>query len=202
MTTFSRLRIEWNIFLTGDDPQMMPADSRWYTVRYGETLAAIAQRVGTPLDRLMQANPHLQGEPLPGQVIRIADNGVDMPCCLVLPPVHPGADYPSGVSLIQRITTPFGSTRTRVAILAYGLPHPASWGPFDQYEGFAQVPGVISWRFRLYPTPEPDAPTWAGRFDHITARLTPDTRVQVRLSQSTNQDLGPVLLENTLNNCI
>jgi hypothetical protein len=30
---------------------------------------------------------------------------------------------------------------------------PTSLGSFDKYEGFAQVPGEISWRFPLYPAP-------------------------------------------------
>src|SRR5699024_65881 len=103
--------------------------------------------------------------------------------------------------LAHKTWTPLGE-RTSIDILAHGLPNPSLLGDFDSYEGFAQVPNIISWRFRLYPTPEQDTPTWAGRFDYITLRLTPNTKVQVRLSTSMTTQLGPVVLQATLNNCV
>jgi hypothetical protein len=70
----------------------------------------------------------------------------------------------------------------------------------DRYEGFAFKPNEISWRFTLHPTPEIDGPTWAGRFDLITAKME-NAEVQVRLSNSKTEKLGPSVLVNRMNNC-
>ncbi|QIR33363.1 hypothetical protein BVELS4_02106 [Bacillus velezensis] len=41
-----------------------------------------------------------------------------------------------------------------MSILAVHLPQPSSYGSYDGYEGFASKTGEISWRFKLYLTPE------------------------------------------------
>lgn len=104
---------------------------------------------------------------------------------------------------IQRMGTDY---RISLSLHAQYLPDPASLGNYDRYEGFAQVPGEISWRFTLYPTPgqsavsEEEVPTWAGRFDLISAPLEKAV-VQVRLSNSKTGVLGPVILENQMTAC-
>jgi hypothetical protein len=78
---------------------------------------------------------------------------------------------------------------------------PTSLGSFDKYEGFAQVPGEISWRFPLYPAPpEAEIPTWTGRIDDISGPLE-RASIQVRLSNSRTNALGPIVLENSMNKC-
>ncbi|RST76181.1 hypothetical protein D4T97_005200 [Siminovitchia acidinfaciens] len=46
-----------------------------------------------------------------------------------------------------------------------------AFGNYDGNEEFAFKPNEIYWRFRLYPTPEIDSPTWAAGFDEITAEM-------------------------------
>ncbi|MDI3412485.1 hypothetical protein QKW52_28820 [Bacillus sonorensis] len=96
--------------------------------------------------------------------------------------------------------------RQSVGIYADWMPLPSSFGEYDRYEGFAQIPGEISWRFKMYPVKE-DAPSWfggtpwAGKFDEISLELPANTQVQVRLSDSKTQRLGPAVLQNTLSGC-
>lgn len=176
-----------------------------YVIQPSDTLRSIASRFGTTLNDLIHANPQIQNHDviIPGQTICIptATPGIRLPCSLILNSIDNRFANAIGVGLVHKTRTPSGK-RTSIDILAHGLPNPSSLGDFDSYEGFAQVPNIISWRFRLYPTPEPDAPTWAGRFDYITARLTPNTKVQVRLSNSMTNQLGPAVLQGTLNNCV
>ncbi|WP_243633347.1 hypothetical protein [Paenibacillus xerothermodurans] len=96
--------------------------------------------------------------------------------------------------------------RQSVGIYADWLPLPSSFGDYDQYEGFAQIPGVISWRFKMYLVKE-DVPSWfggtpwVGKFDEISAELPVNTIVEVRLSNSMTNQLGPAILQNTLQAC-
>lgn len=90
--------------------------------------------------------------------------------------------------------------RNNISILAVHLPDPSSYGDFDSYEGFAFIPKEISWRFKLYPTPENISPSWAGRFDLISAEMK-NVEVQVRLSNSKTGKLGPGILTNNISYC-
>lgn len=122
------------------------------------------------------------------------------PCSLILNAKQNMPINAKGVALAYRITNDIGSERTSLSIHAQYLPDPSTLGNYDRYEGFAQVPGVISWRFILYPTPEPEVPTWAGRIDDISGPLE-RASIQIRLSDSRTNTLGPIVLENHMNNC-
>lgn len=137
---------------------------------------------------------------------------VSYPCSVVLKAAR---DIPNaqGVAFITTVRKPYTAStnspiRERISVGVYGdwLPSPASFGDYDQYVGFAQMPGTISWRFKMYPVKE-DYPSafggtaWVGRFDEISARLTSDTRVEVRLSNSRTNKLGAVILQSTLGTC-
>jgi hypothetical protein len=128
-------------------------------------------------------------------------NAISMPCSMVLEPVDENLKNAKGTALIYKVQlNPPSFPRTNVSILAVHLPEPSSYGNYDRYEGFAFIPGEISWRFRLYPTPEEDRPTWAGRFDLITARMK-NAEVQVRLSNSKTEKLGPSVLTKPITYC-
>ncbi|WP_228745113.1 hypothetical protein [Paenibacillus sp. S150] len=106
-----------------------------------------------------------------------------------------------GVALAYRVVRDAGGERTSLSIHAQYLPDPASLGNYDRYEGFAQVPGEISWRFPLYPAPAATGnPTWAGRIDDISGPLE-RAAVQVRLSNSRTNTLGPIVVENVMSKC-
>lgn len=136
---------------------------------------------------------------------------VSYPCSLVL---HPVKDIPNakGTALITKVRKPYTNKptspireRQSVGIYADWLPSPSSFGDYDQYEGFAQRPSIISWRFKMYPVKE-DTPSWfggtpwVGRLDEISG-LTANTKVELRLSNSKTNQLGPVILRNSLNEC-
>ena len=128
-------------------------------------------------------------------------NAISMPCSLVLDPTDKTLTNAKGIALIYKVQLhPPSFPRTNISILAVHLPAPSTYGNYDSYEGFAYIPDEISWRFRLYPTPEEESPTWAGRFDLITAKME-NIHVQVRLSNSKTNKLGPSILSNHIKSC-
>ncbi|MFE8700036.1 hypothetical protein ACFYKX_05290 [Cytobacillus sp. FJAT-54145] len=128
-------------------------------------------------------------------------NANKLPCSIILEPVDQGLKYAKGTALVYKVRPiPQSFERTNVSILAVHLPEPSSYGNYDRYEGLAFIPGEISWRFPLYPTPENLGPSWAGRFDFITAEMK-NVIIQVRLSHSKEEKLGPSVLSNTINSC-
>ena len=126
---------------------------------------------------------------------------ITMPCSLVLNPIDNELKNARGVALVYKAQLrPPSFARTNISILGVHLPEPSSYGNYDSYEGFAFIPDEISWRFKLYPTPEIDSPTWAGRFDEITAGME-NVELQVRLSNSETGKLGPSILKNEIKYC-
>ncbi|MCM3540974.1 hypothetical protein [Priestia endophytica] len=128
-------------------------------------------------------------------------NASKMPCSLTLEPVDKNLKNAKGVGLVYKVQlNPSSFARTNISILAVHLPDPSSFGNYDGYEGFASIPNEISWQFKLYPTPEQDSPTWAGRFDLITAEMR-NVKVEVRLFNSKTKKLGPAVLYGNLKSC-
>ncbi len=124
----------------------------------------------------------------------------NMPCSMVLEPIDKKLTNAKGTALVYKVQLrPPSFARTNISILGVHLPKPSSYGNYDGYEGFAFIPGEISWRFKLYPFPEKD-PTWAGRFDEITAEME-NVEVQVRLSNSKTEKLGPSILRSNIKYC-
>ncbi|WP_273834896.1 hypothetical protein [Guptibacillus sedimenti] len=125
---------------------------------------------------------------------------VTLPCTMVLNPVEDTLSNAKGSALVYKVQlNPPSFPRTNVSVLAVHLPKPSTFGAYDRYEGFTYIPDEISWRFKLYPTPE-ENPTWAGRFDLITAKLK-NALVQVRATNSNTEKLGPVVLTNEIKAC-
>lgn len=126
---------------------------------------------------------------------------ISMPCSLVLEPIDKTLTNTKGTALIYKVQLhPPSFPRTNISILVVHLPAPSTYGNYDSYEGFAYIPDEISWRFRLYPTSEEESPTWAGRFDLITAKME-NINVQVKLSDSKTNKLGPSILTNHIKLC-
>lgn len=125
---------------------------------------------------------------------------VPMPCSAVLNPVNDDNVNARGAALVYKVKLTPSFPRTSISMHANHLPAPFSIGDYDGYEGFTFIPNEISWRFKLYPTPQQDGPTWAGRIDDITADLTNST-MEVRLSNTKTGRLGPVILTSPMNSC-
>ncbi|MCL9638435.1 hypothetical protein NST66_27595 [Priestia sp. FSL W8-0524] len=125
-----------------------------------------------------------------------------MPCTIALEPVNKNLKNAKGSALIYNVQlgSPPSFPRTNMSILGVHLPKPSSYGQYDSYEGYATIPNEISWRFRIYPTPEEDGPTWAGRIDLITADMK-NVKVQIRLSNSKTEKLGPPILQARMALC-
>ncbi|KAB2334464.1 hypothetical protein F7731_14715 [Cytobacillus depressus] len=126
---------------------------------------------------------------------------ITMPCSMVLESIDKKLTNAKGAALIYKVQLfPPSFARTNISILGVHLPKPSAYGNYDSYEGFAFIPGEISWRFRLYPTPEIDGPTWAGRIDNISADMK-NVEVQIRLSNSKTEKLGPRILSGKIKAC-
>lgn len=126
---------------------------------------------------------------------------ITMPCSMVLEPVDKNLTNVKGAALIYKVQLiPQSFARTNISILGVHLPEPSTYGNYNGYEGFAFIPREISWRFRLYPTPEIDGPTWAGRIDDISAKVE-NAEVQIRLSNSKTGKLGPSVLTGKISSC-
>ncbi|RLL48406.1 hypothetical protein D8M04_03860 [Oceanobacillus piezotolerans] len=129
-------------------------------------------------------------------------NAITMPCSMVLNPIDKELKNAKGVALVYKVQLlPPSFARTNISILGVHLPEPSYYGNYDSYEGFAFISEEISWRFKLYPSPAQDSPTWAGRIDDITAEIAEKGIVQVRLSNSKTEKLGPSILESNIKHC-
>ncbi|SMQ81542.1 Protein of unknown function [Bacillus sp. OV166] len=137
---------------------------------------------------------------------------VSYPCSVVLHSVK-SISSAQGTALITKVKKPYTSSpsspireRQSVGIYADWLPSPSSFGHYDQYEGFSQIPGEISWRFKMYPVKEHNLSwfggnPWVGKFDEISAKIPKNAIVEVRPSNSKTEKLGPAILQNTLQGC-
>lgn len=128
------------------------------------------------------------------------ENPPTFPCSVVLEPVTRNIPNTKGVALVYKVRLIQSFPRTSVSIHAQHLPEPSTIGDFDGYEGFAFIPGEISWRFKLFPTPGLNSPTWAGRIDDITAKME-NVTIEVRPSNSKTEKLGAPILTNHIKNC-
>jgi len=125
-----------------------------------------------------------------------------MPCTIALEPINKNLKNAKGSALVYNVQlgSPPSFPRTNISILGVHLPKPSSYGHYDRYEGYATIPNEISWRFRMYPTPEEESPTWSGRIDLITADMK-NVKVQVRPSNSKTEKLGPPVLQARIDLC-
>ncbi|MBT2575194.1 hypothetical protein J7E26_14760 [Bacillus sp. ISL-51] len=131
----------------------------------------------------------------------IQTNASTMPCSVILEPVNKNLKNAKGAALIYKVQLyPPSAARTNISIIAVHLPQPSSYGNYDSYEGVASKPDEISWRFKLYPTPEEESSSWAGRLDSISAEIK-NVKIQVRPSNSRTQKLGPSVLTNNIQSC-
>lgn len=79
-----------------------------------------------------------------------------LPCSVVLNPLQ---EIPNarGAALFFDVREKYTETvgigkKQHFSIVANYLPAPSSFGDYDTYEGFSQIPGLISWRMNLVPS--------------------------------------------------
>ncbi|KZZ84717.1 hypothetical protein [Bacillus sp. SJS] len=125
---------------------------------------------------------------------------IEMPCSMILEPANQNLFNARGAALIYKVKLTPSFPRTSISIHALHLPAPSRLGNFDSYEGYAFIPGEISWRFRLYPSSSADDPVWAGKIDSITAELE-KSKVEIRPSNTKSGKLGPGILSGSIQSC-
>lgn len=176
-------------------PNQCPLGFTRYTVVRGDTMFLIAQRLGIDIGLIIANNPHIPDPAIifPGDVLCVPVP-ITLPCCSVLrtliPPVSATA---LGVALAQQL--PNG--QQAVSILATGLPAPSQLGNYDAYEGFITFPGIGSFGFVLYPTPE-TPPTWSRTETLTRPILFRGALVQVRTTNTTTEVPPIVVLQGSL----
>lgn len=166
---------------------------------------SIARQSGVSLEALIACNPHISDPNMifDGDVLCLPEGeqpGVTLPCCLILARTTPSVPVDAvGTALVQSLShlTP---RRTAITIAAFGLPAPATLGDFDAYEGLVFVPGIISFRWRLFDIPDA-VPVRVGSFTEITADLTANAVIEVRPLNTLTSAAGSPMLRNTLANC-
>lgn len=73
-------------------------------------------------------------------------NAISMPCSMVLDPIDGDHTNSRGSALVYKVQLiPPSFARTNISILSVHLPEPSTYGEYDIYEGFAFIPGEISW---------------------------------------------------------
>lgn len=177
-----------------------------YTVVSGDTMYIIARQFNVNLAVLINANSHIPNPNLiyPGDVLCVPSR-LSFPCCTILLQYAPHSmpAGPVGVVLIREVISEAGYHHT-LSILAYGLPDPAYFGPYDCYEAFIGIPDIGGYGFRLFPTPnsgEDIAAGWVGTLV-IGPFLTTATTIFVRpISLSTTEVPGPTVFEGSLSSC-
>lgn len=176
-----------------------------YTVVSGDTMYLIAKRFKVRLEDLINANSHICDPSLiyPGDVLCVPGR-LAFPCSTILLRYAPHniPAGPVGVTLIREVISEAGYQHA-LSVLAYGLPNPAYFGPYDIYEAFVGIPDIGGYGFRLFPTPdtgEEIASDWVGTL-MIGPFLTTETTIMVRPTCLTADTPGPTVLEGNLNSC-
>lgn len=176
-------------------PDHCPPGFTHYTVVKGDTIFLIARRLRVDTGMIIANNPHIFNPLLifPGDVLCVPIT-ITLPCSTVLRALTPTVNVTAhGVALAQQL--PNGEQA--FSILATLLPNPSEFGNFDAYEGFISFPGIGSFSFVLFPTPEM-LPTWSRTIVLARSILFRGTSVQVRTTNTTTQVSPQVVLQGSL----
>ena len=166
-----------------------------YTVRPGDTFFTIAQMFRVRLEALVVNNPHISNPNFifPGDVICVPGL-IPYPCCIVLRALGGVPFGTGGVALIN-----FAPSGGQAVTFSATLPLPSTFGNFDIYVGEILIPNIGGFGNQLFPTPE-EPPTWSGRVEIPTvASIVPNSRVEIRPSNSVLGISGAVILDATIN---
>lgn len=176
-----------------------------HTVVSGNTMYFIAKCFNVSLEDLINANSHIHDPNLiyPGDVLCVPSR-ISFPCSTILLHYAPHSmpAGPVGVTLIREVISE-GGYQHALSVLAYGLPNPAYFGPYDIYEAFVGIPDIGGYGFRLFLTPdngEEIASGWVGTLI-IGPFLTTQTTIVVRPACLTADTPGPIFLEGNLHSC-
>lgn len=203
------LQVGQQICIPVPEPVTCPPGTSPYIIKRGDTLSAIAQRLGINLQDLITANPGIDPRNLQiGQRICVPTPPtpvpeLQFPCCTLLNPVQNGLPAPArGSVLVQRFGNQYSLT-----FAATGLPNLSTLGDYDIYIGSIrmtprrtqQAPIVFSAALgssALIGQPV----TWSG------TRIIPERPQQedVVLIRAVKLELdikGPIVLCNTLDAC-
>ncbi len=165
----------------------------------------IAERFNVSLEVLTNANSHIHDPSLiyPRDVICVPGR-LSFPCSTILLRYAPHSmpAGPVGVTLIREVISEAGYQHA-LSVLAYGLPNPAYFGPYDIYEAFVGIPDIGGYGFRLFLTPHTGdeiASDWVGTLI-IGPFLTTATIIIVRPACLNVDTPGPIVLEGNLKSC-
>lgn len=179
----------------GRIPNLCPPGFTRYRVRKGDSMYLVARRLKVSTGFIIANNPHISN-PLkiyPGDTLCVPEY-IELPCCTVLkspiPSIHTNG---LGVALADDLA----NGEQSVSILAKGLPNPNQFGNYDAYEGYITFPGIGSYHFILYSTPEIQ-PTWSRTLTIPQPLFYKGAVVQVRTTNSAAPVSPHIVLIGTL----
>lgn len=159
-----------------------------YIVRAGDTISALARRLGVDEGLIIANIPVDPARIRPGMALCLPVP-VFFPCCAVLRPVGAAPATAAGAALIRQT----GNGRQEVSFLAAGLPNPATLGNFNAYEGFVEIAGIGGFAQLLSPIPA-ESGVWAGTVELIRPVLFAGAQLEVRpVNTATGLSGEPVL---------
>lgn len=172
-------------------PNFCPLGFTHYTVLKGDSIYLIARRLRVNTGFIIANNPHISNPLLiyPGDVLCVPIL-ITLPCCTMLrSPITNINVNRLGVALAQQLS----HGEQAVSILATGLPNPSEFGNYDAYEGFISFPGIGSYGFILYATPD-QQPTWSHTLTIPLPILYQGAVIQVRTTHTSIPSSPQVVL--------
>jgi hypothetical protein len=168
-----------------------------YVVSQGDTLFMLSQIFRVRLEALYANNPHITNPNIliPGDVLCVPAL-IPIPCCVEL---QKKGRLPFGTSAVAYAG--FGPRGGQSINVVATLPAPSYFGNFDMFIVTAFFKNIGGFGNQLFPTKE-DPPTWSSRIEFPTVvSLSSDTRITIQPSNSITGIVGPVIFENTLQEC-
>ena len=181
----------------GRVPASCPGEFERYTVRPGDTINRIAQRLGVDPLLLIENNPHITdpGVIFPGDVLCVPV-AIAFPCCAVLAPADPAVPADAiGSALVQRLA----DGRHSLTITAANLPDPSTLGDFNAYEASLRIPGDGGFGGILRPDGG-QPPVWTLTIE-LRPLLVSGITVAVSPLNTETGVTGPAVLRGNLSQC-
>jgi LysM repeat protein len=186
--------------------EICPPGSTTYEIRQGDTFWSISQRLGVPLQGIIDLNPGINPNNLfPGVVICIPARPSPSAFLCIIPLLGTTTGEPAGGSVWVR-QTEFMAIDYTVLFAATFLPEPDTLGDFNSYIGRVSIPQqspeppmVYSVLLNRATSPDQEV-TWSG------ARIIPDRPINssfadVRPFNTETDTTGTVILRNNFSSC-
>lgn len=176
-------------------PARCPEGFTRYTVRKGDTMFLIAQRIGVDLGLIIANNPHIPDPAVifPGDILCVPIP-ISFPCRTELFPVPDTPPTQRADVLVEQLS----NGQQRLSIRARNLVPPTVFGNFDAYEGFVEFSELGGFGFILTQT---SSGMWEGTLTIPRRLFYAGAEVSVRPVNTQTGVSGQPILRRTLEQC-